>query len=191
MKTTNTMEYRDILLCSEDLIKTYSNISDNIAGDYLLPAIHIAQRTDLEGIIGTALVKKIQCLIGDEEIHLPENGFYKELLDEYITDFLCYASIKELITIVSFKINNVGAARTAEEKTSLVTFSEVFKLKDYYEDKADYFAMRMQKYIAANYNKFPELNDTDLANIKANIDSAASCSIFLGGARSRRIKGGL
>lgn len=184
------MDYRDILLCSEDVIKTYSHINDNIAGDYLLPAINIAQRSGLEGIIGTALVNKIQCLIGEVEIDFADNKYYKELLDEYITDYLVYESIKELIPIVSFKINNVGAARTDEEKTSLVSFSEVFKLKDYYEDKADYFAMRMQRYLAANYNQFPELNDSTLSNIKANITSAASCSIFLGGARSKRIKGG-
>lgn len=177
------MDYRDILLTSEDVIKTYSNISDNIAGDYLLPSIHIAQRTDLEGIIGTALVNKIQALIAEGDIYNDENKHYKELLDEYITDFLCYASIKELIPIVSFKINNVGAARTDEEKTSSVSFNEVFKLKDYYEDKANYFAHRMQKYLLDNYNKFPELNDTTMSNIKANLYSAANCPIFLGGPR--------
>lgn len=182
------MEYRDILLTSEDAIKTYSNISDNISGDYLLPAIHIAQRTDLEGIIGTALVSKLQTLIAEDTINYGENSHYKVLLDEYISDFLCYAAIKELIPMVSFKVNNVGAARTEEEKTSTVSFNEVFKLKDYYQDKADYFAMRMQRYLVANYNKFPELNDSTLENIKANIKSAASCSIFLGGPRGRKIK---
>lgn len=182
------MEYRDILLTSEDDIKTYSNISDNISGDYLLPAIHIAQRTDLEGIIGTALVSKLQTLIGEETINYSENSHYKVLLDEYISDFLCYAAIKELIPMVSFKVNNVGAARTEEEKTSTVSFNEVFKLKDYYQDKADYFAMRMQRYLVANYNKFPELNDSTLENIKANIKSAASCSIWVGGERGRKIK---
>ena len=178
------MKHRDILLCSEDVIKTYSNISDNIAGDYLLPAINIAQRSGLEGIIGTALVNKIQCLIGEGEIEMGENKHYKELLDEYITDYLVYSSIVELIPIVSFKINNVGAARTEEEKTSSVTFDEVFKLKDYYEDKADYFAYRLQKYLVDNYNDFPELNDNTISNIHSNIRSAAGCSIWLGGERS-------
>lgn len=182
------MEYRDILLTSEDTIKTYTHISDNISGDYILPAIHIAQRTDLEGIIGTALVSKLQTLIAEDTINYSENSYYKVLLDEYISDFLCYAAIKELIPMVSFKVNNVGAARTEEEKTSSVSFNEVFKLKDYYQDKADYFAMRMQKYLVANYNKFPELNDSTLENIKANIKSAASCSIWLGGERGCKIK---
>lgn len=182
------MDYRDVLLCSENTIKSYTHISDNISGDYILPAIHIAQRTDLEGIIGTALVSKLQTLIAENSINYSENSHYKVLLDEYISDFLCYAAIKELIPMVSFKVNNVGAARTEEEKTSTVSFNEVFKLKDYYQDKADYFAMRMQRYLVANYNKFPELNDSTLENNKANIKSAASCSIWLGGSRNKTLK---
>lgn len=181
------MQYRDVLLCSEDTIKSYSSISDNISGDYLLPAIHIAQRSDLERIIGTALVVKLQQLVAEDTINYDENSHYKELLDEYITDFLCYAAIKELIPIVSFKINNLGAARTEDEKATAVSFNEVFKLKDYYEDKADYFAMRMQRYLCENYAKFPELSDSTVSNIKATLNSAANCSIWLGGSRSRKI----
>lgn len=181
------MNYRDVLLVSEDTIKTYTNISDNIAGDYLLPAISVAQRSALEGILGTSLVRKIQILVMDNEINYDENKHYKELLDEYITDFMCYASVSELIPIVSFKINNVGAARTEEEKATAVSFNEVFKLKDYYNDKADYFALRMQRYVIANYSKFPELSEyKTIEDIRAQLYSAAGCNIWLGGARNKK-----
>lgn len=183
------MNYRDVLLISEDTIKTYTNISDNVAGDYLLPAISVAQRSALESILGTSLVRKIQTLIVDGQISYSENAAYKDLLDEYITDFLCYASVVELIPIVSFKINNVGAARTEEEKATAVSFNEVFKLKDYYADKAEYFALRMQRYIIANYSKYPELSDyKSIEDIRANLYSAAGCSIWLGGARNKSKK---
>ena len=182
------MDYRDILLCSEDSIKTYTNINDNICGDYLSPAIYVAQKSHLEGILGTALVRKIQTLIAEDEINLPASNCYKELLDDYITDYLCYAAIVEVIPIVSFKIGNVGAARTDEEKTTNMSYNEVFKLKDWYEDKMNYFGYRMQRYLIDNYNKFPELNDSTLSNIKANLRSSADCSIWLGGARNKGLK---
>ena len=180
------MEYRDILLTSEDTIKSYSNINDNIAGDYLLPSIHIAQRSGLEGILGTLLVNKLQTLIGENELNYEENKHYKELLDDYVTDYLTYAAIVELIPIVSFKIDNMGASTTNEEKATNMSFNEVFKLKDYYADKMDYFAMRMQRYLVDNYSKFPELSNNKISNIKANLDSAAGCSIWVGGKRGKQ-----
>lgn len=179
------MKYRDILLTSEDNIKTYSSVNDNVSGDYLLSAIAVAQRSGLESIVGTALVNRLQELIGTDDIIKNEYEHYKLLLDEYISDYLIYQSIVELIPIVSFKINNIGATKTDDEKNSLVTFNEVFKLKDYYQDKADYFAMRLQRYLVDNYNNYPELNDRTISNIKANLNSAASCSIWLGGARNK------
>ena len=176
------MNYRDILLVSEETIKTYTNINDNISGDYLLPAIAIAQRCGLEGILGTALVRKLQELIGKDEIHNEDNKMYSELLDEYVTDYLCYAAIVELIPIVSFKINNVGTIITEAEKVNTVTFDEVFKLKDFYEDKtfSDTFIFK------GNHSEFDELNDTTIANIKANLYSAAGCNIWLGGQRGKK-----
>ena len=70
----------------------------------------IAQRSDLERIIGTALVAKLQQLIAEDTIHYGENQHYKELLDEYITDFLCYAAIKELIPIVCYRMMRLLAS---------------------------------------------------------------------------------
>ena len=182
------MNYRDILLTSEDAIKTYTNINDNIAGDYLLPAINIAQRKGLESILGSALVRKLQELVAEGTIVYEENSYYKELLDEYVSDYLSYASIVELIPIVSFKIGNIGTVRTEDEKDLSMSFNEVFKLKDYYEDEMEYFAVRMQKYLVENYSKFPELAKyKSIEDMRPNLYSASNCNIFLGGARGKKI----
>ena len=47
------------LLISEADIKEYSNISDNLAGKYLRPAIYDAQFIDLQETIGSTLLKKL------------------------------------------------------------------------------------------------------------------------------------
>ena len=54
------MNTNDVLLISEDYIKSTTNISDNLANDYLLPSIKLAQDVDLESTIGTQLLKKLQ-----------------------------------------------------------------------------------------------------------------------------------
>lgn len=182
------MRYTDILLTSEDIIKTYTNLNDNTSGEYIQPAMYMAQKNDLEGVLGTPLVRKLQELVATDMIEEAEYEKYKELLDDYITDFLAYATIVRIIPIVSFKIGNAGVIRTDEEKVVGMAFDEVFSLSDYYQNQADYLMYRMQKFLIANYNKYPELSKyKSVADIQANLYSAANVGIFLGGIRNKKL----
>lgn len=179
------MEYRNVLLCNEDSIKTFSNISDNVDGKYISPAIYTAQRQDLEETIGTVLVRKLQYLVGNNEIDDLENCKYKELLDDYITDFMIYATIGKLIPIISFKLSNMGSIRTEDEKVYGLSYSEVFNLSDYYKHQADYFKYRLQRFLIANYSDYPELvTYKSIADLQTNLYSAASVPLWLGGCRN-------
>lgn len=171
------MTYKDILLCSEDDIKTYSNINENTDGKYISPAIYIAQKSDLEGVIGTKLVRKLQTLVGKNEIDNYENEHYKELLDDYVTDFLIYATIVRLIPIVQFKIGNAGNVISSDEKLINLSFEETFSLKDFYQNQADYLKYRLQKFLIKNHNNYKELSSYSIDEMKANLKSAASCAI--------------
>ena len=178
--------YRDVLLCDEDTIKTYTNISDNTAGEYILPALYMAQHQDLEECLGTALVRKIQELVGTGNIDKVEYKSYKTLLDDHISDYLAYATIVRLIPVVSFKIGNMGAVRTEDDKVISMSYSEVFNLKDYYKQQADYLQYRLQRFLLANYAKYPELNKyKSVAELQSNLYSAANVPIWLGGARNK------
>lgn len=181
------MKYRDILLCSEDYIKTYSNISDNTAGDYIQPALYMAQHQDLEECLGTALVRRLQELVGTGKIDDIEFEDYKTLLDDHITDYLAYATIVKLIPVVSFKIGNLGTVRTEDDKVTGLAYSEVFNLKDYYQNQADYLLYRLQKFLLANYSKYNELSKyKTVEDLKSNLNSAANVNIWLGGARNKK-----
>ena len=65
--------YNNVLLISEDLIKSITNISDNISGDYLFPSIKLAQDIELQETIGTYLLQYIQELIANNNISNVEN----------------------------------------------------------------------------------------------------------------------
>lgn len=181
-------KYREILLCSETIIKTYTNLNDNTAGDYILPSLYMAQHQDLEECLGTSLVRKLQELVGTGAISDIENEHYKELLDESVSDFLAYTTIVKIIPIVSFKIGNAGAVRTEDEKVTGMSYGEVFNLVDYYQNQADYLKFRMQKFLLANYNKYPELKTyKSQADLRSCLYSAAGCDIWLGGIRNKKI----
>ena len=182
------MNTDDVLLISESYIKSTTNISDNIAGDYLLPSIKLAQDIDLESTIGTQLLEKIQELIYNNDISNQENEMYKLLLDNYIQPFLAYATIQHIVPTVAYKLVNQGIVRTDDEKSYNVTSNEVDKVMDYYSHLANTYKKRLQLFLIANYNNFTELlNWKSIADIRANLYSAAGCNVNLGGPRGRSI----
>lgn len=182
------MNTNDVLLISESYIKSVTNISDNIAGDYLLPSIKLAQDIDLESTIGTQLLKKLQKLVYDNDISNQENAMYKLLLDNYIQPYLAYCTIKHLTPTVSYKLVNQGIVRTDDEKSYNVTSNEVDKVMDYYSHISNTFKKRLQLFLISNYNNFTELIKwKSIADIRANLYSAAGCNLSLGGPRGKSI----
>lgn len=182
------MNTNDVLLISESYIKSVTNISDNIAGDYLLPSIKLAQDIDLESTIGTQLLEKIQELIYNNDISNQENYNYKLLLDNYIQQYLAYCTIKHLTQTVAYKLANQGVLRTDDEKSYNITSNEVDKVADYYNHISNTYKKRLQMFLIANYNEFTELlNWKSIADIRANLYSAAGCNVNLGGPRGKSI----
>ena len=180
------MNYNDVILISEDYIKSTTNISDNIANDYLLPAVKLAQDIELEQTIGTQLLEKLQKLVFDNDISNQENYNYKLLLDNYVQPYLAYCTIKHIVPTVAYKLVNQGIVRTDDEKSYNVTSNEVDKVMDYYSHIDNTFKKRLQLFLIANYNNFPELlNWKSISDIRANLYSAAGCNLSLGGPRSK------
>lgn len=177
-----------ILLVSEDYIKTNSNLNDNVWGDYLLPAIREAEDIGLQSILGSCLYKKILYLVDENLIGESENIAYKELLDEYAQEYLMYQVITDLVPIIGAKLANLGTVISNDEHVLNLSEKERSNLKHYYEMRADFYARRLQEFLLNNRESFPELKDCDCDRIKANLQSAASTGIWLGGFRGRRVR---
>lgn len=174
--------YKNVLLTNENLIKSVTNIFDNMSGTYLLPSIKTAQDLDLEDVLGTVLMEELQ-----REVY--ENEFkedYKILLDEYVQPFLTYASIVRLIPIVAYKITNAGIVKTDDEKMTGLAPNEVDKVRTEYQRIADSYKSKLGRYLMANSNLYPELRQfRDVSDIRANIYDYATCGIYLGGKRGK------
>ena len=113
---------------------------------------------------------------------------YKLLLDNYIQPYLAYCTIKHLAPTVAYKLVNQGVIRTDDEKSYNITSNEVDKVADYYNHLANTYKKRLQLFLIANYNEFPELlNWKSISDIRANLYSAAGCNVNLGGPRGKSI----
>lgn len=175
-----------VLLTSENFVKSISNLDDNVQGSYLGPAIREAQEVDLESILGYKLTKKLQDLVSEGSIESEENAHYKELLDK-AQYFLAYSAIVKIILICSVKLSNFGASQANDENIKTLDLEEVLKLQDIYQNKADFYCKMLQKFILDNSEHFPELSENGKYETKANLYSAASSGVFLGGQRGKRV----
>lgn len=169
-----------ILLTSELFVKSVTSVSDNLAGKYLLPSIREAQEQGLKGILGDRLLAKLKDLSRNNALE----GKYRELV-ENCQYYLAYAAIVEVTNKVSYKIGNFGVAKTQDENLQIASYDEIVKQQYYYQSKVDAHCIDLQKWILENKASFPELTECQCRRLSSNLHSAASCGVFLGGARGK------
>ena len=78
----NDVTYKDVLLISEDYVKSESMLDSNTAGKFLLTAIKLSQDVELRSIIGKCLLEKLQTLVFDKEIEDLEWDYYSSKLQD-------------------------------------------------------------------------------------------------------------
>lgn len=175
---------KNILLCSPDFVRLNSNISDNVNSKVLATAIREVQEDELQEILGQLLFEKLQGLVEDGSIEQEENAKYKNLLDK-AQMFITYRVIAEIIVMLNMKIDNAGLIQTSDENMTPMSLDETMTMKQHYDTKASHYAYLLQNYLMEHLNEIPELTECQAWKIRSTLYSAASPSVFLGGARGR------
>ena len=177
----------NVLLISEDALKTYSNLNKNTFGDWILPAILEAQEMGLMPIIGECLYNKICELVADGSINDVLFTAYKDLLDDYIQPYLIYKTLSNIIPILNAKMANLGVVVTNDEHVVNLTQSESDLLKAYYSERCDFYTKRLQDFIKSNQSAFPEIS-CGCGKMQPNLESSEnSVGVWLGGSRGKKI----
>ena len=170
----------EILLTSEAFVKSVTNVSDNLAGKYILPSIREAQEQGLKSILGDCLLSKVKHLFNTDSLE----GIYKELVD-HCQYYLAYSAIVEVTNKVSFKIGNFGVAKSTDENLQVASYDEIVKMQYYYQTKVDAYCLELQQWLLQNKESLPELTECHCRKLSSNLHSAASCGVYLGGARGK------
>ena len=174
----------EILLSSEAFVKSVTSASDNLSGKYILPSLREAQEIGLRGILGDDLLAKLKDLCKNGTLETESGGVYKTLVD-HCQYYLAYMTIVEVSNKVSYKLGNFGVTKTQNENLQVATQDEIAKMQYYYQSKADACCLDLQNFLLEHRKDYPELTENSCYKIESNLHSAASCGIFLGGARGR------
>lgn len=138
----------------------------------------------LQSVIGTSLYESLLRKVTGGTL----TEQYKELVDDYIQWFLLYQVLSDVIDVIDVKLVNMGTVRNRDEYVDNISDSERVRLKHNYEYKADWYCKQLQTYLLDNKDQFEELDECTCNNIKANLQSAASTGIWLGGYRGKVVR---
>ena len=174
-----TMSTPTILLTSEKFVKEVTNLSDNLSGKLLLPAIKEAQNFGLRNLVGNQIYNTLLNLVASKEIDNEENIDYKNLLDvaQY---YLAYSAATNVIILSAVKIDNIGVVRVTDSGTESVSLTDTFTIRDFYKKKSDYYRQQVSEYLK-NSNLRGE------TSCNTNTYSNSSTNIWLGGPRGKRL----
>ena len=171
----------NVLLISEDFIKTNSTLSSNYFGKYLTPSIVEAQDMGLQMVIGSCLYNKLLSLVADESIKLPEYAAYKGLLDDYIQPYLLYRVLSQTIIYANVKLANIGTVITNDEHIVNLSQKDIDLITQDMRNKCAFYQRRLQEFLIKNCQLFAELDACACDRMKANLTSAEKTGIWLGG----------
>ena len=180
-------EYKNVLLTSEAYIRSQTPLDDNITGKLLLPAITLAQDIELTEALGGCLVDAIKAMVYDDVIDDTAHTMYSILLNDYIQPFLCYQALGNLVFLGGTKTANIGTVETGDQNIINTIKAERDLVKDGYLHFARHYLKRMQNWVKANRDAFPELAECGGCDGdgSAHLNSAANPPLWLGGMRGR------
>lgn len=181
------MRLHNIYLISEKTLKQRSLITDPTLSVYIKPAIECAQKIGLVGVIGKCLLEKLQYLVStknEEEtgmlINEDEYVHYKDLLNEQLTDYLCYATMSYIVVNAREKFRNAGIVNTTDSNYQQPGFDEITYTKRYFDDLAQFYATRLREIVEEHPDYYPEYNSCDTCDNKnGKLDNTYSCGIVI------------
>lgn len=141
----------NILFISEQTLKDRSLLQDNVDPKLIKPTIKMAQDMYIEPILGTGLYRELQDQIANDDLST-EN---KTLLDNYITDCLCWYVQAEMVMSLGFKFTNKNVLRKTSENSDVPSISELFDLEERTKNKAEWYAQRITNFLCEYNENYP------------------------------------
>ena len=146
------------LLISETKIRSFSDINQAVDSDLIRNNIRLAQDYYIQQTIGTMLYQKLLQLVEAGTMNLPENQLYRTILEEYIQDYLLYATYYETLESIFIRPRNNGLLTPQGGDQSASVDVSVYNTKrESVRTKMNYYNERLTEYIIEENSLYPEL----------------------------------
>ena len=152
----------NVLLISEELLKTYSYINENVQSDELRYAIMTSQNIETQESLGTNLYQYILNAVEDDSINDPSNANYKHLLDKYIQPALVGYSLYRAIDNFMAKLMSIGTVQNRSEQGNNIDFKLFLHIKTQAKQDAQFLDNLLRRHLIFKSSLYPEYNNGSL-----------------------------
>lgn len=139
---------QNILLISENKLKNFTDIDQNVTSAVLLPFIGVVQQTKLEYIIGRLYYVQLLNEVATNTLTTINNNF----LQYFVQPMLIWSAYAECLPSIFMRIKNNGIV-AGSEKT--ITISEMEYMQTRADDRGQFFERRMIEEIIFNQSNYP------------------------------------
>ena len=149
-----------VLLVSEQRMKQWTNLDNNIRIDILTPSILQAQDLYIQDTLGTPFYKRLKEGVVANDLTLNESAFLKDYVGPCLMQYALYM----LMPSLKYKMVEKGILNGTSEETQPTTLDEMKWLQQNTLNTAEFYNKRMLEYLQDNPGMFtlytnPTAND--------------------------------
>jgi hypothetical protein len=131
------------LLISEQRVKQYTNLDDNVRVTEITPFIIQSQDLYLQPRLGTKFFTRLKNGVINGDLNADE----KELLNDYISPMLAHYSVYLMLPGLKYKLVDKGVVSGTSEETQPTTLQELEYLRQATLDTAEFYDQRLREYL--------------------------------------------
>ena len=149
------MPVNEILLVSEEKLKAFTTINENVSPQLLIPYILNSQETYLVNLIGSSFLKELYLQVRTNTV-TAANRF---ILDEYIGQVVLQYGLMMALPFLKYKILNKSILSPKSESADSIDLDELKYLVMQVKNTAEQYSMLLQKYLYWHSDQFPLWNN--------------------------------
>ena len=139
-----------VLLVSEQRMKQWTSLDNNIRIDVLTPSILQAQDLYIQDTLGTPFYRRLKEGVVANDLTVNESAFLKDLVGPCLIQYALYL----LLPSLKYKMVEKGILNGTSEETQPTTLDEMKYLREGALDTAQFYNQRMLEYLIDNPGMF-------------------------------------
>lgn len=145
------MANESILLVSEQRMKTWTSLDNNIRIDTLTPSILNAQATYIQDTLGSPFFNRLKEGVRANDLTTDESTFLKDFVGPTLIQYALYILLPNL----KYKFVEKGIVSGSSEETDSTSLDELKYLRESALDQAQFYDERMKEYLRDYPALFP------------------------------------